>query len=179
MQNDIFDSPTMQIPLTKGHVTIIDTIDADLAELKWNASVKNRDYLYVTAQRRARIGTQWKIQYLHRVILARMLDRPLAKGELVDHINRNPLDNRRCNLRLATPGENIRNSRIRSDNSSGYRGVSWSKTMNKWWSVIHVNKQQVNLGYFADILDAVRAYNQASLAHFGEFGRLNELPEES
>ena len=72
-------------------------------------------------------------KYLHRVILERILDRELQSGEIVDHVNGNPLDNRRLNLRLADYSTNARNGSSHSDSIySGYKGVCFDKSRNKW-----------------------------------------------
>ena len=76
-----------------------------------------------------------KCTLLHNIIL------PLKKGFYVDHVNRNPLDNRRCNLRYVTPSQNSTNSSIRSDNTSGYRGVSLNKISKKWIAKIKYRKK--------------------------------------
>ena len=51
---------------------------------------------------------------------------------LVDHINRDTRDNKKCNLRLATKSTNAMNTKIRKDNTSGIKGVTWSKKLLKW-----------------------------------------------
>lgn len=50
----------------------------------------------------------------------------------IDHINGNKSDNRICNLRLATPAQNCHNAALRSDNSSGVKGVFWSESRKRW-----------------------------------------------
>lgn len=97
-----------------------------------------------------------------------------APGQLVDHKNLNGLDNRRENLRLCTDGQNKANGRVRRDNTSGYRGVYWNSSANKWQAYISVNSQRLYLGVFSDAWDAATAYNEAATLHYGEFARLNE-----
>lgn len=76
---------------------------------------------------------------------------------LVDHKNKNPDDNRICNLRLATNSENQQNTKIRSDNISGEKGISFLKTKNCWRSRISIQRKTYHLGYFQSIEDAITA----------------------
>jgi len=72
----------------------------------------------------------------------------------LDHINRNPFDNRIENLRPATSSENARNRKIFENNKSGVKGVCWNKRINKWGVSCSLNKKQNHLGYFEDIFSA-------------------------
>lgn len=108
---------------------------------------------------------------MHREILG-------ANGdELCDHINGNRMDNRRDNLRIATRTQNSQNQKIRSDNSSGYKGVSWSSRNKKWMAQIQVNKKKIHIGYFGLATDAANAYDSAAREHFGEFAKTNGMRE--
>lgn len=79
----------------------------------------------------------------------------------LDHINRNPSDNRIENLRECTDKENQQNTNIQKNNTSGYKGVGWYKNYNKWCAKIKVNGKYINLGYFEDKEDAIKARKQA------------------
>lgn len=83
--------------------------------------------------------------FLHRYLL----DAP--KSKKVDHINRNPLDNRRQNLRLCTTQENNRNKRMLDENTSGVTGVHYSKVDKKWIAQIKINNKAIHLGRFDDL----------------------------
>lgn len=99
-------------------------------------------------------------------------------GELVDevdHCNRNKSDNRIENLRACDRTLNNANQRKRKDNSSGYRGVSWSKVTGKWWAQLTVRGQHHNLGYYDTPEQAALRYNEAASQHFGEFAYINEV----
>lgn len=106
---------------------------------------------------------------LHRLIMERILCRPLLPTEQVDHINGDGLDNRRCNLRLATPQQNQGNSRKRSNNRSGFKGV-WLHG-NKYQAQIGVNYHTQYLGTFDTPEAAHEAYCKAAHELFGEFAR--------
>src|SRR5260221_14573894 len=98
------DNTTITIQLTQGFETVIDLIDADLAERKWCALVHHeRPY----AGRSLNPGTQ----YLAVIIMSRVLNRPLQGDELVDHADNNSLNNRRNNLRLADFSLNNQNKK--------------------------------------------------------------------
>lgn len=106
---------------------------------------------------------------IHRLIMERMLGRALVSGELVDHINNNGLDNRRCNIRLATRSQNGANSRVNTTSISGYKGVSWYKRDGNWTAAIRVNGVKMHLGYFDSPEDAHESYITAANKYFGKF----------
>lgn len=99
----------------------------------------------------------------------------------VDHINHDRLDNRIVNLREATEAENKRNSLLRSDNTSGFKGVCENrKRINKWQASIKVNKKLIFLGNYPTPELAAIAYDRAAIRHHGEFACTNfpaALPE--
>jgi len=92
-------------------------------------------------------------------------------GMVVDHIDRNPLNNSKSNLRKCTKGQNNRNVAKRKTNTSGYKGVIWYKKYNKWSAQIKVNGKHHSLGYFDDPAKAYEAYCEASKKFHGEYGR--------
>lgn len=107
---------------------------------------------------------------LHRIILN-------APSEmLVDHINRNPLDNRRCNLRLCTMSQNKANSEGKRGRMVPYKGLRFNKRLkNKWQSRICVNGRIRHLGSFPTAELAAIAYNVAAVEEYGEFACLNVI----
>lgn len=88
---------------------------------------------------------------------------------LIDHKNRSPSDNRFVNLREATRRENACNSKRRSDNTSGHKGVSWSKLHGKWRAQITRNGTNTHIGLFVSIEDAIHAYQTEAKKLHGEF----------
>src|SRR5690606_26970907 len=91
----------------------------------------------------------------------------------VDHINRDPSDNRITNLRLASPEQNRSNMPGRAGSASAYKGVSFSHGKKKWMAKIGMRGKQKYLGYFAREEDAARAYDTAAYAYAGEYALLN------
>ena len=161
------ETDTWDIPLTRGKSTTVDAIDVDLTGVLWCALLA--PHTVYAFRGVSRVNGKQKFIMLHRVILARMLDRDLQANEYVDHINGNGLDNTRPNLRLATTAQNNANSRKRSDNTSGLKGVSWYKPYSKWRAYIMVGSQQIHLGYFEYADEAHAAYCKAAEKHFGQF----------
>jgi hypothetical protein len=89
----------------------------------------------------------------------------------IDHANLNKGDNRWSNLRAATRTQNNANSPMRVNNTSGYKGVYWSKQSLKWFARIHKNGKGKHLGFFDKKEDAARVYEKACYREFGEFAR--------
>lgn len=92
----------------------------------------------------------------------------------IDHIDGNKANNRIENLREATKTENCRNTWIRSDNTSGYKGVHLFARTQRWSAAIHENGRKIHLGYFCTAEDAARAYEAAASKLFGEFANTGE-----
>ena len=139
-----------EILLTKGMVTLVD--DADYKKLsRWKWSYDR--YAYRTILHKDGKKSSWR---MHRELLS-----PPPKMH-VDHINGNPLDNRRSNLRICTPAENIRNCRGRNKTSK-YHGVSWDKSRNKW---------KVALGYDYGCYQICRVDSEEEAAYIADQIRL-------
>lgn len=133
-----------------------------LRELRWHVNSSKENYARTT------VGGENIL--MHRLIMG------CGDDLVVDHINRNPLDNRKSNLRVVTKQQNSFN-RIGWNKkvSSKFCGVSWRKEARKWVSVIKFNGKQLFLGYFKREIDAATAYNRKAKELFGEFANLNPV----
>lgn len=92
-----------------------------------------------------------------------------------DHANKDPLDNRKENLRKATPKENNRNRGKRNDNKSGVTGVWFDKKLSKWRAYIRIDGKLLTLGYFINKDEAIRVRLQAEKEYFKEFAPQQHL----
>lgn len=108
-----------------------------------------------------------RTRYLHQLIMGS------AEGEQVDHINMDKSDNRRCNLRYATHAENQQNKGLRSDSTTGYKGVCFDKRSGKYVAYINAEGHRTYLGYFSNKKDGAEAYDKAAKILHGGFAKLN------
>jgi hypothetical protein len=108
--------------------------------------------------------------YVHCIIWKMMKGRDPAV--MVDHEDGNKLNNRWTNLRLATNGENICNSRLRRDNRSGVKGVIWEADRERWLAYITVNGRNTKIGRFESLAKAKGAIIAARIRLHGEFSRV-------
>ncbi len=159
------------IHLTKGKITVVDADEYDkLNSVKWQFQATNKypDIGYAT-----RGNTQLTKYSMHRVITN------APKGMHVDHENGDRLDNRRQNLRVCTPGENIINMQLLPRNTSGFKGVTTGYTRvdgtKSWRAALGIDNKRVALGSFLTAEDAARAYDAAAIEEFGEFARTNVM----
>jgi hypothetical protein len=163
-ENDINDLQTFIIPLTQGHVALINGPDWDLVEpYRWSAHI-NRRKPYALA--RKQIGKLVTRVQMHRLIMSP------AKGEMVDHINGNTLDNRRSNLRIVSAQTNAANMHA-SWGSSNYKGVYFDVRLQKWVASIRKSGVHMHIGVFGDEDDAAIAYDRKAIEVFGEHARTN------
>lgn len=161
---------TIQVPLTKGHIAIVDKCDADLLQFSWQAKINPKSKT-VYAQRATYYNKRKGTCKMHRMITERMLGRVLDSTEHVDHIDGDGLNNSRKNLRLTTISQNQQNSRLRVTNTSGYKGVSYSKDRKRWEARIEYDGKQKFLGYFDSPEQAHQAYCEKARELFGEYAR--------
>lgn len=155
--------PFRRIKLTQGKYAIIDPEDYDkINQYKWHCI--NFSY----AKRVVYKGRQRTDLYMHRFIC------PAPDDMVVDHINRNSLDNRKANLRPATQKQNVWN-RERKNNlgNSPFYGVRWRKDLRKWQVRMYINGKRRLIGNFKDEIEAAKAYDNAAGKHRKEFAILN------
>ena len=149
------------IQISGGHHAMVDDADYDdVAQYRWS-------YSHGYAIRKI-AGTN-KLISMHRYLLK------APTGMLCDHKNRNKLDNRRANLRLCTKAQNQQNQPVRSDSTTGVKGVTIFKHGgNKpYKAYIGINGGVNSLGYYKTVEEAAAAYNKAAIKHYGKFASIN------
>lgn len=168
MQLPLFDP--IKVPLTQGYVALINQCDSDLLDHAWHALTKASSRTIYAQRNSCDSGRRTKVK-MHRIILSRILGRPLLRTEEVDHIDLDGLNNQRNNLRLVTHTQNSWNSRRQLNNASGYKGVSRRKHGCHWRATITINGKQIYLGGFKTPELAHIAYCEAARKFYGEFAR--------
>jgi hypothetical protein len=161
------------IKLSSGHRVKVDDHDfPELSKHKWQGNTigGDRDYRHVRARRH--LPGDGSI-YMHNQILGK------KKGFVVDHINRNGLDNRRQNLRFISQKENMQNRTKGRGHSSKYKGVSWDECAGKWKAYIRIQGKLKAIGRYASERLAAKAYDVAARSAFGCMAVLNfkKIPE--
>lgn len=134
---------------------------------RWNTKFANKKVGYISSK--GYIVVQYKGRKIpvHRIIWAMYYKAwPISK---IDHKNRNKLDNRIENLRLASSAENGINTSIFKSNTSGYKGVSWQKLKNMWESRIMFNGKTHVLGYYSSKEEAHKVYCMKCIELYGDF----------
>lgn len=148
---------TKEIPLTRGKFALVDDDDyTELSKHKWRVSGSGY------AKRSVKVSGKTRDIFMHLAILQ---PQPGFEG---DHIDRNPLNNTRANLRPATRSQNAINTAWRSGRFRGVRkaGVFWR-------AEIKSNGKRYSLGTYATEEDAALAYDIAAIEKHGEFAALN------
>jgi hypothetical protein len=162
------------IKLTKGYEAIVDDEDYERSiKIIWHTHLNNGGGGEPYAFGRIKVAGKWKSIMLHRYILG--IEDPKTQ---VDHIDRNPLNNTRSNLRTCTHGQNMANKPLYKNNKSGFKGVFWSRRSRRYLSLIRVNYKMIYLGSFKDPILAAMAYNSAAIKHFKDFANINKIPAE-
>ena len=155
-----------EIKLNKGMVALVDNEDYEqLNKHKWYAKKGCRGTFYAA-----------RTNYASRVRPVRMgrqiLGLDYNDGQLVDHKNRNTLDNRKSNLQIVIRSQTQMHQKIRI-HSSRYKGVHWQRASGKWVATITKNYKSRHLGIFRNEIYAGCAYDEAAKKLFGKYARLN------
>lgn len=137
--------------------TLIDTEDIELvSNLKWHYNKHTGYVLSDSTEKGLRI---------HRLILGLSKEDP----RVVDHINGNTLDNRKCNLRVCTQMQNSYNTKLNKNNSTGFKGIYFDPLRNSYQVYITHNKIRINLGRYKDLSEAKQVISLAREKYHGEF----------
>ncbi len=159
----LYGYPFRRIKLTRGRYAMVDPEDYPrLSKYKWHCSKGRNQYA-----KRAVYRGRKKIEiFMHRVICH------ASKDMVVDHINRNTLDNRKANLRPATQQQNAWN-RTSTSSKSRFIGLRRQQKTQKWQVRLTVNGKRLSIGHYSDEIDAARAYDKAARKYRGQFAVLN------
>lgn len=152
-----------QILLSNGQSALVD--DEDFEKFKGMAWVPSRIGSTSYASNRKMVGRKITYTSLHRAIVG------AKDGELVDHINGDGLDNRRENLRIANKSQNAINSKLRADNTTGYRGVSYMPKRDRYQARLFMHGKKITSKFFHTAIEAAEAYKEIALRVYGEFVR--------
>lgn len=154
-----------------GYEVYIDDEDyAKVSKYSWHIrkpSDKSHKNIYFMAHAGTNADGYRPVVCLHRLVMGCVPN----DGKIVDHINLNTLDNRKCNLRICTNAENCRNKRMRVTNTVGLKGVTYNKKQRKYVAQICVDACVTYLGAYDTPEEAHAAYCEASKKYHGEFGR--------
>lgn len=153
-----------KVPLSQGKFALVDDADFErVSQFKWTY---DKGYAFRHVYRRDADG-KWRGRKvsLHNFVMG------AEQGDLIDHINRDPLDNRRCNLRRATKAQNNANSGPRGN--AQYKGVTYHQRDGRWLAQITSGKTKRHLGNFCTAEAAAKAYDKAAFELWGQFAYLN------
>lgn len=165
----------MELTISNKKVLIDDNDFEIVNKYSWWASedkkTKGLFYIKTVIGRSRKVKGSGKQLRLHRLIM-----NVTNPSQIVDHINGNTLDNRKCNLRITDSTGNARNTSIRKkkDKTIKYKGI-YKRLNGKFQSIIRVNGKNITIGTFNTQKEAAEAYNNAALKYHKEFARLNEL----
>lgn len=157
------ENTTAVFTTRSGENFYVDPSDAGLVS-KYRWYIAGTGYVVCDHRRTERI-------LLHRILMN------APSNMIVDHINRDTKDNRKENLRLVTPSQNLMNRGIESRNKSGVTGVCWAKANHKWLSYISINNKRMYLGYYDTIEDAAQVRREAEKKYFGEYSINKEIED--
>lgn len=175
----------MREPITVNELRGLVSIDQTTGEMRWRArGIPAWDAKYAGSRAFAtkdksgylRSTIRGRNYYAHRVVFALIHGR-WPEGD-VDHVDRNRSNNSPENLRECSRAQNCQNASSRGG-SSGFLGVSWDRSRNKWVAGLRINGKRVVLGRFASESDAAKAYDAAALKHRGQFASLNFRNQEA
>ena len=151
-----------QIPLGKERFALVDDVDFDrFKDTQWFLSRTGYAVGLIPQDGR------FRLVYMHRLVIGAEPD------ALVDHINADTLDNRRSNLRLATPEQNGQNKQLNPLSKTQLKGVGWHKRRRKYHARIQLQGMRYHLGFFVDAETAALTYDAAARLLFGAYARCN------
>lgn len=154
---------TKSVPVGKHHFAIVDANKyKEITIHGW--SLAKGKYTFYARRKDKKTG---KGILMHRELSG------AKRGQEVDHVDGNGLNNTMANIRFATSAQNQQNKGLRSSNTSGFKGVHRRKEGKPYIAFLTANSKTMYLGGFEDITEAAKAYDRAAIKHHGKFARLN------
>lgn len=150
------------------HIVFFDDIDAEMIRShNWHLyKSRTSNILYAITNKKGVAQKDRRQIFMHRLII--------KSSSIVDHKDGNGLNNRRNNLREATRAQNASNREKTKNNTSGFKGVSWSLSAKKW--VVQITHEGIIITeFFHSKIEAAKRYNELAVQYHGEFARLNEI----
>lgn len=159
-----------RIPLTHGLYALVDDIDYNkLKDYPWCLVWKNKSNTVAYVSTRV----SRKKTKMHHLILKK------KDGYVVDHLDKNPLNNQRFNLRHLTISQNNLNRRIPINNTTGYTGIVYRAKTNRWLVNIGFNNRRIHIGSYLSFEEAKRARIDAEEKYFPRVNRVRDLKKKS
>lgn len=148
-------------------VAIVDDEDYErVSQLKWHLKPGRHTFYAIASTGKTKRKNNKPLR-MHRFVL------PSTTAKVIDHINRNGLDNRKSNLREATMAQNTVNSGPNRLNTSGFKGAYYDKRDKYWLAAIKHNNKFIRIGSYDSAEEAARAYDAEAKRLLGEFAWLN------
>jgi hypothetical protein len=159
-----------EIPLTQGKVALVDDDKYDeLMQYKWYVMFEKKSGNWYAARKITLPNGRRRHLYMHTAIV-----NP-SPGYMIDHIiSGDTLNNQDNNLRSCTCSQNQANRGKTIKNTSGAKGVTFSKKIGKYKAAIGFNGRLIHLGYYVNLSDAAKAYDEAAVKYYGEFAYTNK-----
>ena len=163
-----FGYPFRKLRLAQPKYALIDERDYErFSKYQWTTKKDGKNFYIIRYYKDKHNGKNRMMRMHHEII------KP-GEGMVIDHINKNGIDNRRENLRQATYAQNICNrNKISTPTTSRHKGVYFDRTAKKFRAQICINRRKKHLGYFLNETEAAKAYDKAAKKLHKEFASLN------
>ncbi|WP_339193886.1 HNH endonuclease [Paenibacillus sp. FSL K6-1122] len=151
----------------------IDDEDYDFITNFYDVSINKDGYPYCSPKKKYKhkqIGLYSKS--LHKILI---MPEGRGRGIVVDHIDGNKLNNQKCNLRICTHAENMRNRKTNTNSKQRFKGIFWKENMQKYEVKIYLDTKCTYIGAFTSEIAAANAYNYWAIKYHGDFARLNDV----
>ncbi len=161
-----YSDGSTKIVLTRGKVAWVDTADYALVKsYRWCAHYASKTWYASTNVPDTKSKSGWRCVKMHQMVF------PIVAPAIVDHEDGDGLNNRRYNLRSATPVQNGFNRRKQIGTTSGHVGVHWCGRDKRWIAQIGYGMERIRIGAFKSEEDARKARAEAEKQYHPDFER--------